>query len=70
VVYSDLELVSETMNPFRHFVTLLGWEIGPLQSLCLHRTAQHRKNPNIHPCLERDSKSRTKCSSVQRHYIS
>jgi hypothetical protein len=44
VAYSNSELTSETMNPIRHFVGLLEWEISPSQGLYIHRTMQH-KNP-------------------------
>jgi transketolase N-terminal domain/subunit len=37
---SKTELTSETMNIS---TGLLGLGIGPLQGICLHRTAQHKK---------------------------
>jgi hypothetical protein len=54
---------------FRILVGLLWRVIGPSQDLCLHRTAQHRKNADIHPCLERDSNPRSQCSSGRKQYV-
>jgi hypothetical protein len=39
----------------RHMVGLPGRVISPSQGLYLHRTTQHRKTRDKHPCLERDS---------------
>jgi hypothetical protein len=44
---------------FRHMVGLLGRVISPSQGLFLHRTTQHRKTRDKHPCLERDSNPRS-----------
>jgi hypothetical protein len=44
---------------FRHMVGLLGRVFSPSQGLYLHRTTQHRKTRDIHPCLERDSNPRS-----------
>jgi hypothetical protein len=44
---------------FRHTVGLLGRVISPSQGLYLHRTTQHRKTRDKHPCLERDSSPRS-----------
>jgi hypothetical protein len=44
---------------FRHMVGLLGRVISPLQGLYLHRTTQHRKTRDKHPCLELDSNPRS-----------
>jgi hypothetical protein len=38
------ELTSETVNPFRRLIELLGWGISPSQGLCIHRKTQHRKD--------------------------
>jgi len=43
VVFSDPELTSETMNPFRHFGRTPWMGIGPSYEVCLHSTAQHKK---------------------------
>jgi hypothetical protein len=40
---------------FRQMVGLLGRVISPSQGLYLHRTTQHRKTRDKHPCLEWDS---------------
>jgi hypothetical protein len=44
---------------FRHMVWLLGRVISPSQGLYLHRTTQHRKTRDKHPCLKRDSNPRS-----------
>jgi hypothetical protein len=44
---------------FRHMVGLLGRVISPSQGLYLHRTTQHRKTRDKHPCLGRDSNPRS-----------
>jgi hypothetical protein len=44
---------------FRHMVGLLGRVISPSQGLYLHRTTQHRKTRDKHPCLERNSNPRS-----------
>jgi hypothetical protein len=44
---------------FRHMVGLLGRVISPSQGLYLHRTTQHRKTRDKHPCLKRDSNPRS-----------
>jgi hypothetical protein len=46
-------------------VGLLGRVINPSQGLYLHRTTQHRKTRDKHPCLERNSNPRTKRPSGQ-----
>jgi hypothetical protein len=43
---------------FRHMVGLIGRVISPSQGLYLHRTTQHWKTRDKHPCLERDSNPR------------
>jgi hypothetical protein len=47
VACSDSQLTSETVNPFRHSVRLLGRGAGSPQGLCLHRTKQHKKGGHI-----------------------
>jgi hypothetical protein len=44
---------------FIHMVGLLGRVISSSQGLYLHRTTQHRKTRDKHPCLERDSNPRS-----------
>jgi hypothetical protein len=44
---------------FRHMLGLLGRVISPSQGLYLHRTTQHIKTRDKHPCLERDSNPRS-----------
>jgi hypothetical protein len=44
---------------FRHVVGLLGRVISPSQGLYLHRTKQHKKDADKHPCLKRDSNPRS-----------
>jgi hypothetical protein len=41
-------------------VGLLGQVISPSQGLYLHRTTQHRRTRDKHPCLERDSNDRSR----------
>jgi hypothetical protein len=43
LAYSDPELASEIINPFRQLVRLLGRGIGPSLCLYLHKTTHHRK---------------------------
>jgi hypothetical protein len=50
---------------FRHMVGLLGRVIRPSQGLYLHRTTQHRKTRDKHPCLERDSNPRSQQTTGQ-----
>jgi len=55
-------LTSETYDSiFEHLVGHLGRGMCPSQGFYLHRTTQ--KNTDIHPCLERNSKPRSQCSS-------
>jgi hypothetical protein len=44
---------------FRHVAGLLGRVISPSQGLYLHRTTQHRKTRDKHPCFERDPNPRS-----------
>jgi hypothetical protein len=62
-------LTSELMNLFGQLVGLLGREISPTQGLYLHRTTQHRKSADTHPCSEQDSNLRSQCSSGRRQYV-
>jgi hypothetical protein len=50
---------------FRHMVGLLGRVISPSQGLYLHRTTQHRKTRDKHPCLERDLNPRSQIPTGQ-----
>jgi len=54
------------MNLFGQLVGLLGRGFSPTQGLYLHRTTQHRKNVDTHPCPEQDSNLRSQCSSGRR----
>jgi hypothetical protein len=47
------------LDLFRHMVGLLGGVISPSQGLYLHRTTQHRKTRDKHPCLGRVSNPRS-----------
>jgi hypothetical protein len=52
---------------FGYLVGFLGQGISKTQGLYLHRTTQHRKNADKHPCSERGSKPRSQCSSGRRN---
>jgi hypothetical protein len=62
-------LISELMNLFGHLVGLHGWGISLMQGLYLHRTTQHRKNVDTHPCPEQDSNLPSQCLSGWRQYL-
>jgi hypothetical protein len=53
------------LNYIIRMVGLLGRVISPSQGLYLHRTTQHRKTRDKHPCLERDSNPRSPQSTGQ-----
>jgi hypothetical protein len=53
----------ELMILFEQLVGLLGQGISQTQGFYLHRTTQHRKNSDTHPCPEKDSNLRSQCSS-------
>jgi hypothetical protein len=53
---------SEIENQFKHLAGLLGRVVSPSQSLCLHRTVQHRKTKTYIHAL---SGIRTRDSSIQ-----
>jgi hypothetical protein len=55
------------LEQFRHMVGLLGRVISPSQGLYLHRTTQHRKTRDKHPCLKWDSNPRSQQPPAKTH---
>jgi len=50
LAYSNSELTSEIMNPFRHLVGLLGWSACPSQTVSLPSwVSMTQENTDIHP---------------------
>jgi len=61
-------LTSESYDPiFGHLVGLLGRGISRRKAT-IYTGKHYTENEDTHPCLERDSKSRSQCSSGQRPY--
>jgi hypothetical protein len=56
-------------GPYRQLVGLLGRGISPSQGRYLRRTTQTQEHPDIHPCLEWDSNSRSQCLSGRSYFV-
>jgi hypothetical protein len=59
-----------TYRRFLEVFRLLGRVISPSQGLYLHRTIQHRKTRDKHPCFKRDSNPRSQQPTGQNPRLS
>jgi hypothetical protein len=61
---SHSELISETMNPFRHFVRIPWTGDRPIARPLRTQNSITQKNADKYPCLDRDSNPLSQCLSV------